>query len=852
MALFGGKNKKAVKSDVTEDVKSTATNNEPVVDEKQRQKKIKKMKAKFDETVWSNAVDVMKSDIPKFVITEQDPDDADSEIVKYVLLGFDTKIVDDFSNKSDDDIGSIMTAIKNSMNCVIENGLFDNELILMIPTTKTLAALREFEDVFNLKFYITYVTEDHGIILETKSGTDDSFVSITLDQIQNMLDNNIYIKDQIKMLQEGTNDTTDEDSIEAPESSSTDDSQSASSDVTPKEQSEEKTEESEEDFEGADRDEEMPDEEGGDNVDADEVSDVVTSAVGDASKIAQKMKMTKNDVDETVESAKEKTEDVKTESVKTEPVKEETAGDENKTATALSSAKDKLAKLQSTVQKASDNALEDKDIKSSAANINPQNRVNTFDAAAMDQYITRKYYSDDLGLEVSSEPFDAMFMQSNSYIAFTEVEGDDWLSGYVNNIRRDANTRLAKLHNENLLIMRERFMLIITKHCESIVKSVSTDDPNSRFGYTLQSINSIKNDSIAKLRETSEAYKREKEDDYQSRLKIEMDNAANVAKANFINAYGKAHEAEMREIENDLRNNIESEYVAAVENLKNERRNEAKRQLDAGISEALKICADEYTKMLAMERKEYARLQAVITDFQNENMAADEARIYALSEEQRRSNEVVKVREEYDSKYALANKDFEAKLAAIQAEIEKTNIEHDNYVDELRDQHERMMQDLRNSHKEQINHKDHEISLLNEQLDTANTQIQTLTVKYSEQDENINRKYANQIGMLKSEREAWVERAQQVENLHKYSDKLKLTGMVVGVIAALGIGVIIGCAVSANNANNNTATTEAPIIHYITDEEGEQGATTKSDKNSKEISESDNAKPANKGANDEK
>lgn len=847
MALFGSKNKKAVKSDVTEDVKSTATNNEPVVDEKQRQKKIKKMKAKFDETVWSNAVDIMKSDIPKFIITEQDPDDADSEIVKYVLLGFDTKIVDDFSNKSDDDIGSIMTAIKNSMNCVIENGLFDNELILMIPTTKTLAALREFEDVFNLKFYITYVTEDHGIILETKSETDDSYVSITLDQIQNMLDHNIYIKDQIKMLQEGTNDTTDEDSIEAPESSSTDDSQSVSSDVTPKEQSEEKTEESEEDFEGADRDEEMPDEEGGDNVDADEVSDVVTSAVGDASKIAQKMKMTKNDVDEIVESAKEKTEPVKT-----EPVKEETAGDENKTATAASRAKDKLAKLQSTVQKASDNALEDKDIKSSAANINPQNRVNTFDAAAMDQYITRKYYSDDLGLEVSSEPFDAMFMQSNSYIAFTEVEGDDWLSGYVNNIRRDANTRLAKLHNENLLIMRERFMLIITKHCESIVKSVSTDDPNSRFGYTLQSINSIKNDSIAKLRETSEAYKREKEDDYQSRLKIEMDNAANVAKANFINAYGKAHEAEMREIENDLRNNIESEYVAAVENLKNERRNEAKRQLDAGISEALKICADEYTKMLAMERKEYARLQAVITDFQNENMAADEARIYALSEEQRRSNEVVKVREEYDSKYALANKDFEAKLAAIQAEIEKTNIEHDNYVDELRDQHERMMQDLRNSHKEQINHKDHEISLLNEQLDTANTQIQTLTVKYSEQDENINRKYANQIGMLKSEREAWVERAQQVENLHKYSDKLKLTGMVVGVIAALGIGVIIGCAVSANNLNGNTATTEAPIIHYITDEEGEQGTTTKSDKNSKEISESDNAKPANKGANDEK
>ena len=810
MALFGGnKNKKAPKSDANGSAQNVEND---VVDEKQRQKKIKKMKTKFDETVWNNALDTMKSDIPKFVITEPDPENEDAEIVKYVLLGFDTKIVDDFSNKSDDDIGSIMTAIKSSMDCVIENGLFDNELILMIPTAKTLNALKEFEDTFDLKFHITYVTEDHGITLETKSETDDSFVFITLPEINDMLENNVFIKDKIKELQAGGGMAVDVDDIEAPTSATIDESQPATIEEDPDDAISE--EEYEEDFGNADREEEMPEEEEDDEISTSDVNEAVASAVKDATGVAKQVGARKEELEE--HNASQKAEQP------AETASEEPKAEKSEAANATLS---KLARLKSAVQKASDAALEDKDVKTAAANINPQARMQTFDMHAMDQYITRKYYSDDLGLEVSSEPFDAMFMQSNSYVSFKEVEGDDWLSGYVNNLRRDANTRLAKLHHENLLIMRERFMLIITKHCEEIVKSVSTDDPKSRFGYALKAITDIKNSNIAKLPETSEAYKREKEEDYNARMQTDMTNAANIAKANFINRYGKEHEAALRNIENDLRNNIESEYIMAVENLKNERRNEAKRQLDAGISEALKICADEYTKMLAMERKEYARLQAVITDFQNENMAADEARIHTLSEEHRRSNEVVKVREEYDSKYALANKEFEAKLAAIQSEIEKTNVEHENYVEELRDQHERMMQDLRNAHNDQLGHKEREILLLNEQLNAANEQIQTLTTKYSEQDEKISRKYATQIDMLKSEREAWSERAEQVENLHKYTDKLKLTGMVVGVIAALGIGVIIGCAVSASG-NNNATTTEAPIVHYITEDEEQQSTET--------------------------
>lgn len=788
--------------------------------EKQRLKKIKAMKGKFDETVWQSSLDVMRTGIPQFVLQDKDPETGDTKL-KYVVLGFDTKIVDDFSNKSDDDIGSIMTAIKASMDCVIEEALLENELILMIPTQKTLNSLKEFDDVFPMRFYIVYVTEDHEINVETKSEASQEFLEIGLQEVIDMIDANIYIQDKIDELKgrsDGAGYAGDPDDISAPvreeagdeadnsgadgdNSGDSDDGDAVSEDDLPPEEGDKKPEAEN----GGDSDNDSGDGNDG-GKDAEAVAKAAKEATEKAAAVASRIANQKADMPEGDSGAQ-----LAAESSKADP--EKPAAEPEAASAAAAAAAEKLDKLKGAVQKASDDALNDQAVKSAAANINPQAR--TFDMAAMDQYITRKYYSDDLKLEITSEPFDAMFMQSNTYVPFVEVADDSWLSGYVNSLRRDANARLAKLHNENLMLMRERYMLIIAKHCESITKSVSTDDPKSRFGYTLRTIQQIRDDNLAHLGEQAEGYKRECEQAYQAQLDAVMKNAANTAKAQFENTHKANHERELKEIETELRNNIESEYILAVENLKDERRNEAKRQLDAGVTEALKLCADEYTKMIAMERQEYARLQAVISDFQSDNMAAEESRVRTMAEDQRRENEVVRARREYDAKYETATREFEAKLAAVKAEIERANIEHSNHVQEIREQHEKMMQGLRDAQAEQLSHKDKEIETLTGQLDVANKQIESLTIKYAELDEKTGKKYATQIDMLRSEREAWTERAEQVEHLHKYTDRIKFTTMIIGVIAALALGIIIGCGIVANSANNKAS--EPPVINYYTD-----------------------------------
>lgn len=826
MAFWNRKKKDAAPAEGSEDVRGglpaadSPAPKDPAQD-KQRIKKIRNMKKKFDETVWNVALDTMSKEIPQFTIMEPDPDMPGSEIPKYVTLGFDTKIVDDFANKSDEDTGSFLTAVKSSMDCIIEYHLFDEELILMIPTARTLAALDEFEDVFNLKFFVVYVGPDHRIAMETKTpDSDDDFIFITLEEIRTMLKDNVYIVDQIDMLKGRAGNSPDMGGISGigiRESGASPAADSGVDDAMSEEDyedthgpmDEEDGPPDEDGVEPPDDEDYGPPDEDGDaagSVGSDDVRDAAGKAVKAAAPAGAKVSGQKDDIDPAARAAS------------SAPAQAPVGGVTGPKPAAAAAAMDRI---RSTVQKASDQAIQDPQIQQGQSAMAPQARP-TFDMVAMDQYMSRKYYSDDLGLEISSQPFDSMFVQTNPFTPFDIEESDDWLDGYVNNLKRDANTRLARLHNENLLLMRKRFIMIVTQHAEAVTKAVATDNPNSRFGYALAVIQKQKEESLSRLGDQAAAYQKECEEAFQSRLQAEMENAAAVAKANFMNRYGRDHQRELTEIETDLKNNISSEYVAAVENLRAERRKEASRQLDAGISEALRICGDEYVKMMAQERTEYDRLQAVITNFVNQNMAADDARIRTLAEEQRRTNETVKVRSEYEAALELARKDFEASLAAAKAEIDRRDVEHENHVARVQDQYEHSMQELRSAHNEAIAHKDHEIGLLNDQLLTANAQLDELVRKYANLDHETGKKYQTQIDMLASERNAWNERADHLEKLHKYTDKIKITGVIIALAAALGIGTIIGAAIMSGAKNNQAApayTQQEPIIHYFRDGE---------------------------------
>lgn len=783
--------------------------------DKARIKKIRAVKKKFDETVWATALDTMRSSIPQFTIIEPDPDVPGGEIPRYVVLGFDLNIVDYFSNKSDDDIGSILSAIKHSMDVIIEDRLFDNSLILIIPTAKSLAALAEFEETFDLKFFVCYVTEDDVVSLETKTAEqEDDFIFITLPEIREMLAKSVSIKDQIHQLQIRVGTDGDYGGLSGEETTETRAGAAAagSGDGDGEVISEE---EYERDHGG--EGEPAPEEpvgQGGDPGKADAMKGAVDGAVEKAAQVARNLSNTSDEAKAAEAKAAQQP------APQGQPAQPQGQPAPEAPGQAAGGARARINRIRNAAQQAVTQARQDPQIQQRQQAIQaPQQQ--TFDTAAMDKYIARKYYSDDLELEISSQPFDAMFLQSNPYMPFQEVPSDGWLDGYVNSLRRDANARLAKLHYENLLLMRQRYMEIITKHCEEIVKAVATDDKESRFGFLKAQFEAKKAAAIEQLPAQIEAYKKQIEDEYQGRMKAEMENAANSARATFINRNAKEHARELKEIESELRANLESEFMSGQANITQQRRDEAKRQLDAGITEALSMCKDEYTKMMAMERQEYARLQAVIVDYMNEHMAADEAKIAVDIENQRRNTDIAKLKNDAAADMARAKADFEAQVSLIRAASEKSTMEHEAAMNEMKDRHAHAIAQMRAGFEETISHKDTEISLLKEQLEQSDARMDEMAKKFVDLDKATDDKYRSQIDMVKSEREAWQERAGHIERMHKYTDKVKLTGVIVGFAAALAVGIIIGCVIMAGSAQDavdkqaQNAAAQQPEFHYF-------------------------------------
>lgn len=815
--IGGGKKKPA--PDAQDEVRGAAApdakaaKNEAAA-EKLRLKKIRAVKKKFDETVWESALDVMRSQIPQFTLIEPDPDVPGGEIPRYVVLGFDLEIVDFFSNKADDDIGSIMSAIKHSMDVIIEDRLFDNQLILVIPTAKSLAALAEFEETFDLKFYVCYVTENDVVSLETRSpDQEDDFIFITLPEIRDMLRDNISIRDQIHNLQirvgsagdyGGLSGEETTESRAADEARKSDPDQGADGDVM-----------SEEDYDkgqgGGAAPEPAPE---ADPAPAGAGTDAVRSAVDGA-----------------VERAGQVSRTLENQSGEVRAAAPAPAAPEPAPAAApapapvpvppqAASARSRVDRIRAAAQQAVSQAAADPQIQQKQHAIQaPQPQQ--FDAAAMDKYISRQYYSDDLGLEISSQPFDAMFLQSNPYMPFQEVQSDSWLDGYVNSLRRDANARLAKLHYENLLLMRHRYMEIITAHCAEITKAVATDDKESRFGFLMAEFEARKKDALEQLPAMVAEYKAGLEKTYEDRLRIEMENASNTARANFINRYGKEHERELKAVEAELRNNLESEFVSSQAAILQQRRDEAKRQLDAGITEALTICKDEYTKMMAVERQEYARLQEVIVNYMNDHMAADEAKVAVDMENLRLNNDVARVQQEAAAAMARAQADFEARVADIKAESERSTLAHERAMADATDRHAHAMAELRSSFTETISHKDSEIQMLRSQIEQADARMDEMTKKYVDLEAATDKKYRTQIDMARSETEAWEKQAGHIQRIHKYTDKIKMTGVVVGFAASLAIGIIIGCVIMAGSAQDAVdrqaagIQQQAPEMHYF-------------------------------------
>ena len=407
---------------------------------------------------------------------------------------------------------------------------------------------------------------------------------------------------------------------------------------------------------------------------------------------------------------------------------------------------------------------------------------------AVMEAITRKFYSDDLGLEVTTEPFDAQFLHANTYVPFDENRGEGWLNNYLNEMSRAANLEMQHLHRTNLFEMREMFYQLISRHAEQIQHDLDETDPSTLYGQMMDALSAKRLEQEENLSAVVAERRKLIDDEWNKALEQVGEDALRAAQQQYRDRYGKQHDERVFRIEPSVRQEIEDEFQDAVREMRDNRRAEASKRMDYGITESLKEVFDMYSERLKEERAKYEEHRKRIADFLDENRKDDVAHDRALAEELAQSQKADKVMAEYEQKMRVKAAEFDAERQRLSADIEATERRTSERIKEIQQDYDRRLDEMR------------------QEKERLQGQVDDLLKQYAELDAKKEREFGARLAEAKDEARAWSDKCDHIATVHRKSSIVSVVAIVVSIVAALSIGVLVGTNMSLDFGSSKAST----------------------------------------------
>ncbi len=399
-------------------------------------------------------------------------------------------------------------------------------------------------------------------------------------------------------------------------------------------------------------------------------------------------------------------------------------------------------------------------------------------------FISRKFYSDELGLEISEEPFNIQFVEGNELVLFNEVRGDGWLAGYISEMSKDANSVLQNNHLRNIHKMKERYLRLMNIICEKIQRELDIYDENTYYGNILALMKEEHAKELENLDKTVAEKRDELERIWNKQIEDEGNRAAENAKHMYRIQNGQQHEREVRDVEANLRDASEIDYRNQVQHIMDKRRAEALSRLDMGITSVLKEVSDMYRTVLDDENKDYMTYYNSIMDFLDENRKDEVARIEVLSEQNRQKEEADKTREEYAARLDGMTAEFEAKQKTFLSDIEKLRAEQDARFASTKSDCEARVAEA-DKRTEEIQEK------YNELLD-----------KYTNINKQKDVEYEARIKEMGQINQSLQDRCEYIQSQHNSFNKVSIFLGIAIIIIGITVGFIIGAFVNIRNTSS--------------------------------------------------
>lgn len=401
------------------------------------------------------------------------------------------------------------------------------------------------------------------------------------------------------------------------------------------------------------------------------------------------------------------------------------------------------------------------------------------DKQEFDSVVKRLFSSDDLNLEVTTQPFDDLIANRFEYRPFNEMLATSWLNDYLKDMYINNNDRLNLLHQKNVIDARNKYLAIMSKACDDIIKGLDYTNPENISYHEYKQIEDV-NDSYAVnaaklISEEKEKVVKEYEE--------KREEAGEIGRKNALNDFDLRNQTQHKKELEDVANNISQKIEVAMKNnldkLLDKRKLIANKQLDLCQNEALNIINKELRDKFEEENALYLELSQQAREYIDLHQK-DEINYNALQHEQlKHSTEVEDITNLMKRRLDEQAMDYECNKKNLLEDIEQIKRDSKKEIEEIKKDAERKVLDAQRN------------------VDRQKEHFASIVEDYKKLDKERSDDFKNRLEEKNRERAELVEAHNKFERKTRSSHFFILTMSVIAVLASLFVGMLFGSKVDS-------------------------------------------------------
>lgn len=390
--------------------------------------------------------------------------------------------------------------------------------------------------------------------------------------------------------------------------------------------------------------------------------------------------------------------------------------------------------------------------------------------------LVSRYFTSDLGLTIDGDAFDSHFGEGMPIAYFDEDRGEGMLNEYLSQMSISANSELAQMHGQHMYSLRERYMRMLTLFADSLVEAYDISSTNNAYGQAYAQLleKFAEDNSDDGIQRMVEPRKTELKEEFESRVQAAGEAAARSAENTYRELHTDEYRSKLRDIEAEVRVDVESTHVSEVNRLNELRRLAAAREFDLGRERILEQISRIQAEYMQQEDELYRYHLRIMNKWIDDNRKDDIAYAETLREQQRQLEEAERVRNEYAGYVEAERNKFEQSQARMEAELAEAKARNADFIEDLNRRHGL------------------DLDAAQAKYDELQKSFDELMAKYDALGEEKEAEWAERVASAREEAKIERKRYNKLSKQNHSVNMMWVALAVVIAIAAFFIGMILG------------------------------------------------------------